>query len=194
MDYNVTGATIRMLREKKGMTQTELAKRLDISDKTVSKWENSRGLPDVSILEPLARALDVSLTELLSGEKIVNRNVSGNMLRARFYICPVCGNVLYSLGDAAISCCGIQLSACVAELPDQNHEIVVEQVENEHFLTVLHPMTKQHYISFLAYVSSDRLQLVKLYPEGNAQTRLQLRGMGYLYLYCNKHGLMRKKI
>jgi desulfoferrodoxin (superoxide reductase-like protein) len=54
-------------------------------------------------------------------------------------------------------------------------------------------MEKQHFISFVAYVTSDRLQLVKLYPEGNAETRLQLRGLGMLYYYCNHHGLFRKK-
>jgi desulfoferrodoxin (superoxide reductase-like protein) len=67
-------------------------------------------------------------------------------------------------------------------------------VEDEHFVTIHHPMTKDHYISFVAYVTCDRVQLVKLYPEGNAETRLQLRGMGYLYYYCNRHGLFRQKV
>ena len=61
-------------------------------------------------------------------------------------------------------------------------------------ITVHHAMTKAHYSSFIAFVTSDRFQMVKLYPEGNAQTRLQLRGMGYLYYYCNRHGLCRKKM
>ena len=65
--------------------------------------------------------------------------------------------------------------------------------KKEEHTTVAHPMTKDHFISFLAFLTSDRLQLVKLYPEGNAETRLQLRGMGYLYAYCNRHGLFRLK-
>ena len=81
-----------------------------------------------------------------------------------------------------------------AEEPDENHQITIEKVEDEHFITVNHSMTKNHYISFIAYLTSDRVQFVKLYPEGNAETRINLRGGGYLYVYCNKHGLMKKKI
>ena len=129
----------------------------------------------------------------MNGEQITNRNISANLLRSKFYVCPICGNVLHSTGSALISCCGITLPALEAEEPDEEHEITVKPVEDEHFITVHHPMTKEHYISFVAFVTSDRIQFVKLYPEGNAQTRLQLRGMGYLYYYCNRHGLFRKK-
>ena len=79
-----------------------------------------------------------------------------------------------------------------AEDLDDNHQITIEKVEDEHFVTVKHDMTKEHYISFITYLTSDRVQFVKLYPEGNAETRLNLRGRGYLYIYCNKHGLMKK--
>lgn len=194
MDHYITGAAIRRLREEKGMTQAELADRIGVTNKTVSKWENAKGLPDISLVEPLAQALGTSVLELMSGETVQNRNRSGNLMRAKFYVCPVCGNVLYAMGDAVIVCCGITLPPLEAEEPDEDHRVTVEPVEDEQFLTVSHPMTKEHYISFLAFVTSDRLQLVKLYPEGNAQTRMQLRGRGYLYLYCNRHGLMRKKI
>ena len=176
------------------MTQLELAEQIGVSGKTVSKWETAKGLPDVSLLEPLAHALSISVMELMSGETVTNRNRSANLLRAKFYVCPVCGNVLYAIGEALVSCCGITLPACEAEASDQDHEIRIENVEDEHFLTVEHPMTKSHYISFLAFVTSDRIQMVKLYPEGNAETRMQLRGRGILYAYCNRHGLMKQKI
>jgi desulfoferrodoxin (superoxide reductase-like protein) len=101
--------------------------------------------------------------------------------------------VIHSTGNSVVSCCGITLPALEAEEADDDHGIRIENVEAEHFVTVDHPMTKQHYISFLAYVTSDRLQLVKLYPEGNPETRLQLRGFGMLYWYCNQHGLFKKK-
>ena len=55
-------------------------------------------------------------------------------------------------------------------------------------------VTKDHYISFVAYLSCDKIQLVKLYPEGNAETRFRFRGMGYLYIYCNQHGLMKIRV
>lgn len=194
MNTYVTGNTIRRLREKRNMTQAELAEIIGVSSKTISKWETAKGLPDISLLQPLARALGISVIELMNGEHIINRNVSANMLRSKFCVCPICGNAIYALGDAVISCCGVTLPALEAEDADDAHMMTIGNVEDEHFITVHHPMTKGHYISFVAFVTSDRIQMVKLYPEGNAQTRLQLRGMGYLYYYCNRHGLFRKKI
>lgn len=194
MNPYVTGAAVKQLREKRNLTQAELADRIGVSAKTVSKWETAKGLPDVSLLEPLAKALNISVIELMNGEQITNRNVSGNMLRSKFYVCPVCGNIIHSMGDSLMSCCGITLPALEAEEADETHAVIIEPVEDEHFITVQHPMTKQHFISFVAYVTTDRMQLVKLYPEGNAETRLQLRGRGYLYWYCNRHGLYKKKL
>ena len=193
MNTYVTGTTIRKLREGRGLTQAELAERIGVSSKTVSKWETARGLPDISLLQPLAKALGISVVELMNGEQIVNRNVSANLLRSKFHVCPLCGNVLHSFGSALVSCCGITLPALEAEEADDDHAVTIENVEDEQFLTIRHPMTKEHYISFLAFVTSDRVQLVKLYPEGDAQTRLQLRGMGRLYWYCNRHGLFWQK-
>jgi desulfoferrodoxin (superoxide reductase-like protein) len=167
---------------------------LGVSSKTISRWETARGLPDISLLQPLAQALGISLIELMNGEYITNRNTAANMLRCKFYVCPLCGNVIHSTGGSVISCCGITLPALEAEEADEDHAICLENVEDEHFISIPHPMTKQHYISFVAFITSDRVQLVKLYPEGNAETRLQLRGFGYLYWYCNRHGLFKKKI
>lgn len=190
----VTGSTIRQLREKCGLTQGSLAEIIGVSSKTVSKWETAKGLPDIQLLQPLAQALGISVIELMSGEHITNQNISANMLRCKFYVCPICGNIIHATGNAVVSCCGITLPPLEAEEVDEEHAVTIEPVEDEHFITVHHPMTKQHYISFAAFVTSDRLQLVKLYPEGNAETRMQLRGRGYLYYYCNRHGLYRKKV
>lgn len=194
MNTYITGATIKALREKKGITQTELADLLGVSGKAVSKWETAKGLPDITLIEPLALALGVSVAELMSGDVITNKNVSSNLLRSSFYVCPVCGNVIHAIGNTAVSCHGITLPPLEAEETDDAHAIAIEKVEDEHFITVRHPMTKEHFISFLAHVTMDRIQLVKFYPEGNAETRFSLRGRGYLYLYCNRHGLMKKKL
>lgn len=194
MNSYITGTAIKNLRDAKGITQAELAAQIGISSKTVSKWETAKGFPDISLIEPLAKALGVSVLELMSGDVVTNRNISANMLRSKFYICPICGNIVHTTGDAVISCCGLTLPALEAEEPDAAHCISIENVEDEHFIRVDHDMTKTHYISFLAFVTSDRIQMVKLYPEGNAETRLQLRGRGYLYLCCNKHGLMKQKV
>ena len=145
-------------------------------------------------MEPLAKTLGVSVPELMNGEQIFNKNRSANVQRTKFCVCPICGNVLLSMGDAVISCCGVALPPMEAEEAALEHEIRVERVEDEYFLSVEHPMTREHYISFLAFVSSDRVEFVKLYPEGNAETRMQLRGHGWLYACCNRHGLFKKRI
>ena len=194
MNTYVTGTTIRQLREKGNMTQAELAEQIGVSSKTISKWETSKGLPDITLLQPLAQALGISIIELMNGQHIANQNLSANMLRCKFYVCPVCGNMIHTMGSALVSCCGITLPALEAEEGDEDHVLRVEKVEDEHFVTVDHPMTKDHFISYVASVTSDRLQLVKLYPEGDPGTRIQLRGRGYLYYYCNRHGLFRKKV
>ena len=194
MNTYVTGNTIRQLRENRKLTQAELGEKIGVSSKTVSKWETAKGLPDISLLQPLAEALGISVLELMNGEQIVNQNVSANMLRCKFYVCPVCGNVIHCMGNTLISCCGITLPPLEAEESDEEHSITIEQVEDEHFITIHHSMTKTHFISFVAFVTSDRIQMVKFYPEGNAETRMQLRGRGYLYYYCNRHGLFRKKL
>lgn len=194
MNTYITGATIKTIRESKGLTQAELAARIGVTPKAVSKWETGKGLPDIALLTPLANALGTSVIELMNGQPMVNRNRCGNLLRTKFYVCPVCGNILYAVGDAVISCCGITLPPLEAEDFDGDHPLTITPVENEHFISIHHPMTKEHSISFVAYVTGDRVQMVKLYPEGNAETRLSLRGHGILYAYCNRHGLMKQKI
>lgn len=194
MNTYITGTTIKNLRESKGLTQLQLADKIGVSSKTVSKWETAKGLPDISLVEPLSQALGVSIMELMSGEMITNKNISSNILFSKFYVCPICGNVIHTTGETVISCCGITLPPLEAEETDDSHTIAIENVEDEKFITINHPMSKKHYISFVAYVTSDKIHFVKLYPEGNAETRIQFRGKGYLYIYCNKHGLMKKKV
>ena len=195
MDHYVTGTAIKALREKQGMTQADLAAKLCITDKAVSKWETGRGFPDLSLLEPLAAALHVSVPELLSGQVIVNGNRASNLLRSRLYVCPVCGNVMFAKGDSVISCCGIALPPLEAEEPDEEHRATVEKVENEYFVSIPHEMTKEHFISFIAYVTMDRFEMKALYPEGNAEARVFPRDRnGKLYFYCNHHGLFCQKM
>ena len=193
MDNYVTGAGIRRLREAKRMTQEELAQTLFVSSKAVSKWETGQGFPDISLLEPLAGSLGISVIELLSGESISNRNLSSNMTRGKFYVCPVCGNVIRTIGEAVISCCGITLPPQEAEPADEAHAIRLETVEDEYYVTVDHPMTKDHYISFFAAVSDQGVQFVKLYPEGGAEARFKINRVKGIYAYCNRHGLFWKK-
>ena len=194
MTNYVTGDTIRYLRERRHLAQRELAERLNVSDKTISKWETSRGLPDITLLEPLASTLSVSVAELLSGEHIENGNRAANLQKSHFYVCPVCGNIIWAVGEGAYSCCGVTLPPLEVEAEDDTHRIHAERIETEWYVTLDHPMEKRHYIAFLALVSADRAQIVRLYPEQNAETRFFLRGHGHLYACCNHHGLFQIRV
>ena len=191
MDQYVTGVTIKRLREQRKMTQADLANRIAVSDKAVSKWETGKGYPDITLLEPLAQALGVSIAELISGNTIVNTNVSANISHCKFYVCPVCGNVITSTGEASICCHGVELMPLEAEQPDEQHAIITERVEDELFVYIEHPMSKRHFISFLAATSPNRVQLVKTYPESNAEARFKLDQISSLLAYCNKDGLFK---
>ena len=194
MNPYVTGSTIKELREDKKITQAELAEKLCVSDKTISKWETGKGYPDITLIEPLANALGISLPELLSGNTVSNVNISANMLRSKFYVCPICGNIVHSMGEAVIHCHGVQLTPEEEEAENDKHHISIEQIEDEYYVCIDHEMTKQHYISFMAAISPDRIQMVKLYPEGNAEARFKMNGVSKIYYYCNRDGLFSAKV
>lgn len=151
--------------------------------------QEGKGYPDISLLEPIANVFGISITELLSGNAITNMNVSANMLRSKFYVCPVCGNVIHSMGEMAVSCHGVQLMPEQAEYSDENHIILIERIEDEYFVHIDHEMTKEHYVSFAAALSSDGMQIVKLYPEGQSEARFKIRGVKRIYCFCNRDGL-----
>ena len=194
MNQYVTGAMIRRLREGRSMTQHQLAEKMMVSDKTISKWENGRGYPDITLVEPLADALGVSIIELFSGENVINTNKAFNMLRMKLHVCPVCGNVILSGGEAVISCCGICLPALEAEPEDEDHSLRIERVEDEYFVTIPHEMSKTHYISFILAAKDDGVEIRKLYPEGNPEARFKIRRTKHLYWYCNRHGLFKTSV
>lgn len=193
MSY-VTGNTIRELREKKNLTQKQLADILVVSDKTISKWETGKGLPDVGIIMELAGALGVSLAELLTGEYSENRNRSGNMKKISYYVCPLCGNIIQAVGSGSYSCCGILLPELEVEEADEKHGLKIESIDHDYYISMEHEMSKEHYISFFAYVTANEVELIKLYPEQNAEGRFTRRGHGFIYAYCNRHGLYRQMI
>ena len=167
----VTGGTIRILREKRKLTQKELAEIIHVSDKTISKWETDKGLPDISMIDELARALGVSIAELLTGDLRINENRSANMQRVYFYVCPICGNIVTAVGQGSFSCCGITLPKQEPEPSGEDHLICVETVDDEHFVTMDHQMGKEHYVSFVAYVTAGSLEIAKLYPEQDVSVR-----------------------
>lgn len=192
MNQYITGTMIKRLREERKMTQTQLAEKIMVSDKAISKWETGRGYPDITLLEPLAAALGVSVIELFSGQDVVNTNRAFNLLKLKLYVCPICGNVVQSIGEAVVSCCGITLPALEAAEPDANDiHCEITRDDDEYYVKIDHEMSKMHYVSFVAAVRDDGCELRKLYPEGSAEARFKVGGVRFIYCYCNRHGLYR---
>ncbi len=193
MDLQKTGNLIKKLRLEQKLTQQEVAKQLGICAKTVSKWETGRGFPDVSLLSSLSLIFGVDVKKLLAGELPQAKTEAKNVKKTKFYVCEQCGNLITDMGNAEILCCGRKLSPLVAKTPDSAHELQFSMVEDEHYITFPHPMTKEHYISFLSYVRFDRVLTVKLYPEQAGELRFPVMRGGSYYYYCSEHGLFQIK-
>lgn len=194
MDNKKTGELIFTLRKALGLTQKQLADKLNVSDKAVSKWERGQGLPDVSLLGKLSEIFGVNIEGLLEGGLQSNSFAAGNMKKSKFYICPLCGNITLCTGSAQITCCSRKLTEAVPQKPDSEHTLEISTVEDEWFITSPHTMEKGHYISFLAFASDNRLQIIKQYPEWNLQARIPILRHGLLLWYCTKDGLFYKNI
>ena len=192
MDCGKVGKLILNLRKEKEMTQKELADAMNISDRTISKWERGIGCPDVSLLHELSVILGVNIEKILVGDLEPNDADGGNVKRIKFYVCPSCKNALLGTGEAEISCCGRKLEPLAARQEDELHKMAVSEVENDFYIMLQHEMTKDHSISFVAYVSPDRVLFIKLYPEQAAEARFPKMYGGDLYYYCNQHGLIKK--
>ena len=195
MEERNTGTLLRMLRQEVGMTQRELAEALHVSAQAVSKWETGAGCPDVSLLPALAARFGVSVERLLAGELEANETDGGNMKRLKFYVCPDCGNILTATGGGELHCCGRKLEPLAARPVDDEHAVTVQEVEEDWYVTFPHPMEKGHFIRFAAYVATERVLLVRLYPEQGGEFRIpHLRGGGKLYLFCSRDGLFEVKM
>jgi len=189
MDSTKIGKLIYKLRKEQKLTQLQLAERMNISDKAISKWERGFGCPDVSLLPELSKILGVNLEELLSGELNVNDLVGGNMKKLKFYVCPGCGNLLTATADAAVSCCGKTLHPLIPQKAEESEKLSVEIIEDEFFISSDHEMSREHNINFVALLTGDALMLRKLYPEWDMQTRIPCFGHGMLVWHCSRHGL-----
>lgn len=194
MDPIRCGMLIRQLRHENGLTQRELAQRLSVTDKAVSKWERGLGCPDVSVLSSLAAQLHVDVETLLQGDLPKRRTEGGNMKRTCFAVCPVCGNVITAAASAQISCCGRVLDFTKPQPADDAHMPAAEKMDGELCITFPHEMSKAHFLRFVCLVTYDRMTLVRLYPEQDALVRLPLVRMGTLVFGCSQHGLMSAEI
>ncbi len=187
MDLRKSGELIRSLRKEKGLTQKQVAERVGVLPKTVSKWETGKGFPDVSAISALSEVLGISEAALLEGGAKLNRRDGGNIKNIKFYVCPKCGGFLYGLGECEVACCGKRLFSL--EKQKARGEICISDVEDELYVEFEHEMSKEHHISFVAITSFDRVTVVKLYPEQEAAVYLPKVRRGMLYYYCTRHGL-----
>ena len=192
MDQIKIGLLIRSLRLERGLTQLELARRLGVTDRAVSKWERCQGCPDVSLLPGLAGMLGVPVDSLLAGDLDEQDSNGGSMKQTKFFLCPQCGNLITASGSAALACCGRTLTPLEPQRPDPDHQLTIEQVENEWYLTSPHPMDKAHHLSFAALVTSERVIRVRRWPEWDFQVRLPRGEHGLLYWHCTRHGQFRQ--
>ena len=186
-----SGKLLCDLRKAKGMTQKELAGKLGVVPKTVSKWETGHGFPDISTVSALADILGVSERTVLSGNMKENPEEAGNMKRIKFYVCPQCGSFMQGTGNGQIVCCGKQIEQLQAKETDGEHDVRISVIEDDFYIETNHEMKKEHYLGFVAYVMPDRVLTVRLYPEQDAAVRMPAMYGGALYVYCNKHGLFK---
>lgn len=184
------GNIIRTLRLERNMTQKELADKMNISDRTVSKWERGLGCPEISLISEISDLLGVDTQSLLIGDITPNDFVVGNMKNTKYYVCPTCHNITFCTGKAEVSCCGKKLAAQTLKKADDSEKLSVEVNEEDWYITSTHPMVKQHYISFVVFATGDGIQIMKQYPEWNLELRIPKRGHGMLIWYCTQHGLL----
>ena len=189
MNCERIGQLIYELRKEKKMTQKQVADLLNITDKTISKWERGLGCPDVSLLRELASIFGISVDQLLIGELKINEQVGGKMRNVKFYVCSQCGNLMTATVQATLSCCGKTLEPLVPKKVEPEHQLMIEDADGELYITSNHEMSKKHYITFIAVVTGDTVTITKQYPEWSMQCRLEKRKRGKLYFHCNEHGL-----
>ena len=194
MDIRKIGELLCRLRKEKGMTQKQAAEVLQVSDRTISKWERGAGLPDVSLWKGISALYGVNIEKLLEGNLQEKGVETGNMKRMKFYRCEHCGNIFWSAAEGEISCCGRKLEALQVQPVDEMHDVKVEEMGSEYYVTFSHEMLKEHYITFAALVSWDRVTTVRLYPEQAAEVYMPRQRRGELYFYCSQHGFFKKKL
>ena len=112
------------------------------------------------------------------------------MNKIKFYVCEDCGNIITATSEAAISCCGKKLLPLTPRAAEENEMLKIENIDGNLYISSDHPMTKEHYISFVAYTVDSTAMIFKQYPEWNLQVTLPPFRMGTLIWYCNKCGLL----
>ena len=187
MNAEKTGKLIRDIRIKKGMTQKELAAAINVTDKAICKWENGHGCPDITLLPQLSKVLEIDIQSILQGQLIKNRSIGSNMNYLKFYRCPTCGNLISSIKNIELSCCGNKLNPVSADTSDEEkYRPIFKEFDGQYSVSFNHPMTKEDYISNVIVVRYNQIMVINLYAEQEAIFTLpQITGLRLLVITNN---------
>ncbi len=191
MNPEKTGQIIKNARIKKGMTQKQLAEAIAVTDKAVCKWETGHGCPDITLLSQLSKVLEIDIQSILRGELVRNKSIAGNMNRIKFYRCPTCGNLITSVKEIEISCCGNKLPFAEAhQSNDPKYIPIIKEFDGQYSVSFNHPMTKDDYIAHIITVQYDKILVVNLFAEQEAVVTLpQIAGL-HMFLITSRDGLI----
>lgn len=120
-----------------------------------------------------------------------NQNVSANCRRSVFHVCPSCKNIVWSMGEATVNCCGNVLQPLAALRNDGALKAAVEVADGCQRIHVDHPMSKDDHLLFIACVGDDLVRIKRLYPEQEARAEFPLQGPSQVYVYGTDCGLVR---
>lgn len=187
MDCSKVGKVIAKLRKEKNLKQKDVANFMNLSDKTISKWERGLGCPDTSLLNELAKILETNIETILSGEILECKNKNDNIKNLHFYVCPKCANIITSFDNMTVYCCGKKIEAREPQKATDNQKLKISKIEDEFFIESNHEMTKENYITFVAYLTSSKIIMEKQYPEWNLCFRVFNYGKGKL-IWGDNHG------
>lgn len=192
MDCRKVGELILKLRKERGWTQKCLADKMNISDRTVSKWERGIGLPDVGLLKNLSDIFGIDLGKMLDGDLNERETDGGNMKKVKFYFCPGLRQFSNRPQAAAdVTCCGRKLEPMRENETDEKHLAEVKTIDGEYYISFEHKMEKEHYINYVLCTGYDRVLVVRLYPEQGGEVRVPRISGAKIYLACSRDGLFR---
>jgi len=194
VDREKIGALIRLMRKEKGLTQKELAEILSVSDKTVSKWERGKGIPDISIMLSLSNIFGIEIEKMLEGEIRNSDFIVGNMENAMYYVCPQCGNIITCINEISVSCCGRRVERLVPKEAVSYDSLRLIKADLGYELSNKHPMTRDDHISFISVIAEDRHHLIKTFPEWDERYHISCFEEGTIMWYSKRDGLLYRKI
>lgn len=169
------------------LTQAQLAQKVGVVPRTVSKWECGQGIPDITLVTTLSEVLSLSLPALLSGACQSEAKSSGNLSRAHWYYCPRCGTLSFVSGNASIVCCDHPLFPLV--IKPCTFPVRAERDADELLVSGDHAMDKSNYVAFVALQNSETIIMRRLYPESDFLVRIPVIRRAKLLVFSTSEGL-----